>query len=264
MELLKKTIYPFILRRKKEDVLDELPPKEEIIQYVEMGAAQQKIYNEIKEYYRKKVVESVDEKGVGQSAVVIFEALLKLRQAALFPVMASDKYKKIPSCKFDLLQIVLEEILSEGHKVLIFSQFLKSLSFIRKWVKHTGIGFTYLDGSTKDRAAQIKSFQTDVKKRVFLISLKAGGLGINLTAADYVILFDPWWNPAVETQAVDRTHRIGQTNRVITYKIITRNTVEEKILKLQEKKKKLAQEIITTEKAFFKSLARKDIMNLFD
>ncbi|MBA7536852.1 RNA polymerase-associated protein RapA [subsurface metagenome] len=264
LELLKKTIFPFLLRRKKEDVLDDLPPKEEIIQYVEMGPAQQKIYNEIKEYYRKKVAESVDKGGVGQSAVVIFEALLKLRQAALFPVMAADKYKKIPSCKFDLLQIVLEEILSEGHKVLVFSQFLKSLSFIRKWVKHSGIDFTYLDGSTKDRAAQIKSFQTDVKKRVFLISLKAGGLGINLTAADYVILFDPWWNPAIETQAVDRSHRIGQTNKVITYKIITRNTVEEKILKLQEKKKKLVQEIITTEKGFFKSLARKDIMNLFE
>lgn len=264
MELLKKTVFPFILRRKKEDVLDDLPPKEEIILYTEMGSCQQKAYNEIREYYREKVTRSISEKGVGQSAVVIFEALLKLRQAAIFPSLASDRYSKVSSCKFELLQIVLEEILSQGHKVLIFSQFLGSLSFIKEWVRSLRVGYAYLDGSTKDRAAQIESFQTDDKKRVFLISLKAGGLGINLTAADYVILFDPWWNPAVETQAVDRSHRIGRQNKVIAYKIITRNTVEEKILALQKKKKRLVEEVITAEKAFFKSLTREDILRLFN
>ena len=235
-----------------------------LILYTEMGSCQQKAYDEIKEYYREKVTRSISEKGVGQSAVVIFEALLKLRQAAIFPSLASDRYAKVSSCKFELLQVVLEEILSQGHKVLIFSQFLGSLSFIKEWVRRLRVGYAYLDGSTKDRAAQIESFQTDDKKRVFLISLKAGGLGINLTAADYVILFDPWWNPAVETQAVDRSHRIGRQNKVIAYKIITRNTVEEKILALQKKKKRLVEEVITAEKAFFKSLTREDILRLFN
>ena len=264
LELLRKTVFPFILRRKKEEVLDDLPPKEEILLYADMGPEQQLVYDEIKQHYRYKVTQSVEEQGLGGSAVVIFQALLKLRQAALFPGMAARRYRRVPSCKFDLLQGVLEEILAEGHKVLIFSQFLKSLSIIRDWVEGLGVGFCYLDGSTRNRAGQIRRFQEDADRRVFLISLKAGGLGINLTAADYVILFDPWWNPAVETQAVDRSHRIGQHSKVFIYKMIVRNTVEEKILKLQEKKKKLVEGIITSEKSFFKSLKKTDILKLFE
>ncbi|NOY07599.1 MAG: DEAD/DEAH box helicase family protein [Spirochaetes bacterium] len=262
--LLKKMIFPFILRRKKETVLKDLPPKEEIILYATMDTDQSRVYREIREYYREKVNKKIKDEGLNKSSICIFEALLKLRQAAILPGMVSGRYKDTPSCKLDLLKLKVTELLSENHKALIFSQFLDSLSAIRKWIQSLKIDYTYLDGSTKDREFQIRSFQENKKKRVFIISLKAGGLGINLTASDYVILFDPWWNPAVEMQAVDRSHRIGQKNKVTIYKFITKDTVEEKILKLQERKSRLVKDIITTEKSFFKSLDRSEIMNLFE
>jgi len=263
-ELLKKMIFPFILRRKKEKVLKELPPKEEIILYATMENKQRKAYAEIREYYRNRVKNKINADGVNRSAIVILEALLKLRQAAILPAMAADRYSNTPSCKLDLLKIKVQELLSENHKALIFSQFLGSLAAIREWVEKLNVGYSYLDGSSKNRAGEIRSFQENDAKRLFIISLRAGGLGINLTASDYVILFDPWWNPAVENQAVDRSHRIGQINRVTIYKMITKDTIEEKILKLQEKKTRIADEIITSEKAFFKSLKKDEILNLFE
>ena len=263
-ELLKKTVAPFILRRRKSEVLTELPPKEEILQYTEMGPSQSKVYEQTLETYRRRVTGSLDERGVAGSAVVIFEALLRLRQIAILPGMAGEDYRNVPSCKFELIKEILPEILAEGHKVLVFSQFLHSLAVLKEWIIGFRTGYCYLDGSTRNREAEIARFQSDPEKRVFLISLKAGGLGINLTAADYVILFDPWWNPAVEIQAVDRSHRIGQTKKVITYKLITRGTVEEKILKLQEKKKKLVEDIVTTERAFFSSLREDEVLKLFE
>ena len=263
-ELLRKIIFPFILRRKKEKVLKELPPKEEIIMYATMENKQRRAYDEIREYYRDKVNKKINTDGVNRSAIIILEALLKLRQAAIYPAMVSDHYSDTPSCKLDLLKIKVMELLSENHKPLIFSQFLGSLAAIKEWVEKLKVAYCYLDGSTRNREKEIRSFQENDAKKLFIISLRAGGLGINLTASDYVIIFDPWWNPAVETQAVDRSHRIGQTNRVTIYKMITKDTVEEKILKLQEKKIRMTNEIITSEKAFFKSLKKDEIMNLFE
>ncbi|MEI6125884.1 MAG: DEAD/DEAH box helicase, partial [Pseudomonadota bacterium] len=260
---LRKTIYPFILRRKKEDVERELPEKELITMYSEMDEAQRMLYNQYRDHYREKIKSTLDEKGVERSAIEIFDALLRLRQIALFPGLVDEKHGSIESCKFETLKGMLDDILEEQHKVLIFSQFVKSLKRIEDYIKRLGYDYAYLDGSTKNRDREIKKFQDVKNVRVFLLSLKAGGVGINLTAADYVILFDPWWNPAVEMQAIDRAHRIGQTRKVIAYKMIVKDTVEEKILKLQEKKIALVNDLVREESSFFKSLSKNAIMDLF-
>ncbi|HOV14571.1 MAG TPA: DEAD/DEAH box helicase, partial [Spirochaetota bacterium] len=262
-ERLRKTIYSFILRRKKEEVDKDLPEKEEIIVYCEMNSEQRKVYNTLREYYKAQIGDTLEEKGIEKSAIQIFEALLRLRQAALFPSLVSDEYKNVESIKFETLKDLMEEIISEKHKVLLFSQFVQSLKIIENEVKSKKIMYSYIDGQTKKRDVEIKNFQENEDVRLFLLSLKAGGVGINLTAADYVILFDPWWNPAAESQAVDRSHRIGQTKKVMVYKLIVKDTVEEKILELQNKKKELVNQLITEEASFFKSLSKNDIMNLF-
>ena len=263
-ELLRKIVFPFILRRKKEDVVKDLPEKEEIVQHIELGFDQRKLYNEIKQYYRDKVQDSLDDNGVGGSQMVIFEALLRLRQAANFPQMVSGDYNHIISAKFELLKDLIKEIITENHKILIFSQFVKSLAIIREFLDLSDIQYSYLDGQTRNRDEQIKSFQNDKSNSVFLISLKAGGVGINLTAADYVVLFDPWWNPAIEAQAIARSHRIGQQNKVIAYKFIAKDTVEDKILEMQDRKRMLIDDVVSTESSFFKSLGKDDIVNLFN
>ncbi len=263
-ELLKKIVFPFILRRKKEDVVKDLPEKEEIIQHIELGFEQRRLYNEIKQYYRDKVQDAVDDNGVSGSQMVIFEALLRLRQAANFPQMVSGEYKNIISAKFELLKDIVKEIITENHKILIFSQFVKSLTLIKEFLDSEGINYSYLDGQTKNRDRQIKDFQKNSDNPVFLISLKAGGVGINLTAADYVILFDPWWNPAIEAQAIARCHRIGQQNKVIAYKFIAKDTVEDKILEMQDRKRMLVEDVVSTESSFFKSLSKGDVINLFN
>ncbi|HPO50180.1 MAG TPA: DEAD/DEAH box helicase, partial [Spirochaetota bacterium] len=236
---LRKTIYPFILRRKKEEVAKDLPEKEEIIIFCEMSKEQKKFYEKLREYYKSQIGDTLEEKGVEKSAIQIFEALLRLRQAALFPSLVSEEYKNIESVKFETLKDLMEEIVEEKHKALLFSQFVQSLKIIEKEVKDKKIKYSYIDGQTKKRDVEIKRFQEDEDTKLFLLSLKAGGVGINLTAADYVILFDPWWNPAAESQAVDRSHRIGQTRKVMVYKLIVKDTVEEKILELQNKKTRL-------------------------
>ncbi|MGD9899230.1 MAG: DEAD/DEAH box helicase, partial [Calditrichaceae bacterium] len=159
---------------------------------------------------------------------------------------------------------MVEEIISEGHKVLIFSQFVQMLQIIKRFIDAENIPYSYLDGSTKDREAPVKQFQEDDNIRTFLISLKAGGTGLNLTAADYVIHYDPWWNPAVEMQATDRAYRIGQTRKVFAYKLISKDSVEEKIVKLQNQKRELVESLISTEESFFKSLSKTDIIELFE
>jgi len=262
-ELLKKIVFPFILRRKKEDVVKDLPEKEEIIQHIELGFEQRKLYNEIKQYYRDKVQDSVEDNGVSGSQMVIFEALLRLRQAANFPQMVSTEYNHIISAKFELLKDLVKEIITENHKILIFSQFVKSLTIIKEFLDLSDIKYSYLDGQTRNRDEQIKNFQNDEDNTVFLISLKAGGVGINLTAADYVVLFDPWWNPAIEAQAIARSHRIGQQNKVIAYKFIAKDTVEDKILEMQDRKRMLVEDVVSTESSFFKSLGKDDIASLF-
>ncbi len=263
-ELLRKMVSFFILRREKENVLKELPPKEESILYATMDTRQRELYEQLKSFYREKIINKLEHDGLNKSSAVIFEALLRLRQVAILPALVSDKYSSVPACKVDLLKLKIEEILSSKRKLLVFSQFKGSLSVIKNWLDSIGVKYSYLDGSTKNREEEIRAFQEERERKVFIISLKAGGLGINLTAADYVIIFDPWWNPAVEMQAVDRSHRIGQVNKVIIYKLITKDTIEEKILRLQEKKSSLVRDIVTTESSFFKSLNEDEILALFE
>ncbi len=262
-ESLRKLIFPFILRRTKEDVAKELPPKVENIVYSPMLEAQQKLYDKWRTAYRDSILKEIESQGLNKSKFKVLEGLTRLRQIACHPELVDPKFMDNAG-KFDALMEMIDEIISEKHKVLIFSQFVKMLHIIRRHLEEKGIGFSYLDGSTKDRQAAVDLFQNNDDIRIFLISLKAGGTGLNLTAADYVIHYDPWWNPAVEMQATDRAYRIGQTRKVFAYKLISKDSVEEKIVRLQEKKKSLVKTLISTEEAFFKSLTKDDILELFD
>ncbi len=256
-------IKPFILRRHKKQVATELPEKVENIQYSTMTAEQEAEYEKVKSEYRNLILESLDEKGISGSRFMLFRGLTKLRQIANHPRLTDSDYEGDSGKMEDVIHM-LERALSENHKILIFSQFVKHLALVKEYLQKQNYQYAYLDGSTVDRRAQVERFQTDESVKIFLISLKAGGLGLNLTAADYVFILDPWWNPAIEAQAVDRAYRIGQKNQVFTYKFISKNTVEEKILNLQRNKQKLAEEIITTEESFVKSLTREDIQSIFD
>ncbi len=262
-EKLSRIIKPFILRRLKSQVALDLPSKVEHVQFCLMTATQEKEYERVKSQYRNEIIKQIEQQGMIKSQFLLLQGLNKLRQIANHPQMIDQGYTG-DSGKQEDIQYKLESIISEGHKVLIFSQFVKHLDILRKHLNHRKWNYAYLDGSTKDRQHQVQQFQSDIDTRIFLISLKAGGVGLNLTAAEYVFLIDPWWNPAIEAQAVDRAHRIGQKNKVFTYKFITKNSVEEKILALQKDKKKLAEQIITTEEGFVKSLSREDVLNLLD
>jgi SNF2 family DNA or RNA helicase len=256
-------IKPFILRRHKAQVATELPEKIENIQYCKMSPSQEQEYEKVKSNYRNMILESIDEKGVSSSQLLLLQGLTKLRQIANHPKMVIENYEG-DSGKMEDVVHMLQNALSNNHKILVFSQFVKHLSIIREYLDKENISYAYLDGATKDRQYQVDRFQNNEDIKIFLISLKAGGLGLNLTAADYVFILDPWWNPAVEAQAVDRAYRIGQKNTVFTYKFITTNTVEEKILNLQKNKQKLATELITTEESFVKNLSREDIQSIFE
>lgn len=254
-------IKPFILRRNKEQVLTELPPKIEQTMYCEMTEEQAKKYEEVKSFYRNKLLEDIDVEGNKNTHFTLLQGLTKLRLIANHPKMEDEEYA-FKSGKMKEVINTLEGALADHHKVLIFSQFVKHLALFKTRLEKKGIQFAYLDGSTKNRQEEVERFQENDDLRVFLISLKAGGLGLNLTKADYVFILDPWWNPAVEAQAIDRAHRMGQENVVHSYKFITRNTVEEKILKLQENKKRLAQDLIFTEESVVKNLSKEDIRDL--
>ena len=261
MRKLYALIKPFMLRRHKSQVALDLPPKVESVHYCEMAEEQEQRYEETKSYYRNFILEHIEEEGISKSQIVVLQGLTKLRQLANHPRMIDESYEG-ESGKLEEIQSKLEELMSENHKVLIFSQFIRHLTIIRRYLDEKGIRYAYLDGSTTDRQAQVELFQQDETIKIFLISLKAGGLGLNLTAADYVFILDPWWNPAIEAQAVDRAHRIGQQKTVFTYKFITKNSVEEKILDLQRSKQKLFNNLITTEESFVKSLTKEDILEL--
>ena len=261
-DLLKKLIYPFVLRRTKDVVAKELPPKSEIIHYCEMEEDQQVLYNSIRDVVRNEILKEIEDKGMAHSGIKIIEGLLRLRQICNHPVLVNEDYNKA-SGKFEEFKDMIERVVAEGHKVLVFSQFVKMLDIIKDHLDEQGIRYEYLTGSTKDREACVNNFQNNKEIKVFLISLKAGGFGLNLTAADYVFHYDPWWNPAVENQATDRTHRIGQDKNVFVYKFITKNSVEEKILLLQDKKRHLVESIIAQETGLFKKLSKEDIQILF-
>jgi SNF2 family DNA or RNA helicase len=256
-------IKPFLLRRNKSQVATDLPEKVENVLFCDMTEAQAEQYEEAKSYYRNLILERIEEEGMARSQMVVLQGLTKLRQIANHPRMVNDEYEGDSGKLSDVL-MRLESAMTENHKVLVFSQFIKHLNVVRQYLKEKGIKFAYLDGSTTDRQSQVELFQTDDSVKLFLISLKAGGLGHNLTAADYVFILDPWWNPAIEAQAVDRAHRIGQQKPVFTYKFIAKDTVEEKILALQRAKQQLAGSLITTEENFIKSLTREDILVLLE
>jgi non-specific serine/threonine protein kinase len=262
-ELLRKLVYPFILRRTKEQVAPELPPRTERIVYTDMVSAQKKLYVQTRERYRAELMGLIEREGINDARFKILEGLLRLRQIAIHPALVDKKYKG-DAPKFEVLLETLETLQAENHKALVFSQFVETLKLVKEELDARKIEYVYLDGKTPNRQSRVDKFQNDPSIPFFLISLKAGGVGLNLIAADYVIHLDPWWNPAVEMQASDRAHRIGQTRPVFVYKIIARDTVEEKILQLQEKKRALVKNIVATESSFFKSLTQADVKTLFE
>lgn len=254
-------IKPFILRRHKSQVAKELPEKIEHTTFCKMTEEQEHAYEETKSYYRNKILTNLEENGPGNTQFMLLQGLMKLRQIANHPQLADAEYEGDSGKMKEVLRMT-RNVVGKGHKVLIFSQFVKHLNIVRQVLDERQVTYAYLDGNTKNRQEQVDIFQNDESIQVFLISLKAGGVGLNLTAADYVFILDPWWNPAVEAQAVDRAHRIGQRNTVFTYKFITKDTVEEKILALQNRKLQLVTDLISTDETIIKSLTREDIDNL--
>jgi non-specific serine/threonine protein kinase len=262
---LKKILYPFILRRTKEQVAKDLPEKMETVLFCEMEDEQRKIYDAYRNEFRAKIMGTIEEQGIQRSQLTILQGLMKLRQICDSPAILNET-EKFPNHSIKLEELAREITENIGnHKALIFSQFLGMLALIREKLEELNIKFEYFDGSTSapDREKSIQSFQSDDEVRVFLISLKAGGVGLNLTAADYVYIVDPWWNPAVEQQAIDRTHRIGQTKNIFAYRMICKDTIEDKIMQLQEKKRLLAKELIADDNTFVKALSREDVEYLF-
>ncbi|HXI13509.1 MAG TPA: DEAD/DEAH box helicase [Thermoanaerobaculia bacterium] len=258
---LARAVRPFILRRTKEQVAPELPARVEQTLFCELEGSQLQEYEELREHYRRSLLGKVRAEGMARSTMHVLEALLRLRQAACHPGLIAGR-ELGESAKLDLLLNELDGVLESGHKALVFSQFTSFLSFVRERLDARGFKYCYLDGATRDRQAEVDRFQSDTGPPLFLISLKAGGVGLNLTNADYVFLLDPWWNPAVEAQAIDRSHRIGQEKPVFAYRLIARNTVEEKILELQERKRSMAESVITGENSILQKMEIEDLERL--
>ena len=261
---LQRAIKPFFLRRTKEEVAKELPEKTVQVLYCELDALERQRYDELKAHYQKEFLPETTEDGGAKGAKgvkkPIFQALLRLRQAACHPGLSNPKLLHERSAKQTMIAARMAELVAEGHKLLVFSQFTSMLAIIQQECTDLEIPFAYLDGQTKDRDAEVSRFQNDESVKVFLISLKAGGVGLNLTAADYVFLIDPWWNPAVEAQAIDRAYRIGQDKHVFAYKMIARNTIEEKVLHLQQEKQDLANSVFNGDPAAIRNLTRDDLL----
>ncbi len=258
-DVLARALRPVILRRTKAAVAPELPERIETTLEVELEPKQRAFYDSVRDRYRASLFTMVDRDGLQKSRMHILEALLRLRQAACHPVLADARRGALPSAKLDALIPALAEVSAEGNKALVFSQFTEFLALVRTALDEQGIVYEYLDGRTRDRQARVDRFQNDPDCPLFLVSLKAGGHGLNLTAADYVFLLDPWWNPAVEAQAIDRAHRIGRTRRVIATRLVARDTIEEKILQLQASKRALADAILTADKGVMASIGREEL-----
>jgi superfamily II DNA or RNA helicase len=256
---LSRALRPFILRRTKDQVAPELPRRTEQTLQCELEGAQRRHYDELRAHYRETLLARVARDGVNRSKMQILEALLRLRQAACHSGLIDPSRAHEPSAKFDVLIPRLGEVIDEGHKALVFSQFTSFLALLRSRLDALGMTYEYLDGRTRDRAAHVERFQSDPACPLFLISLKAGGLGLNLTAAEYVFLLDPWWNPAVEAQAIDRAHRIGQSRHVFAYRLLARDTVEEKVAELQRSKRQLADAILNADAGLVRTLRAEDL-----
>jgi superfamily II DNA or RNA helicase len=258
LEMLARGLRPFILRRTKELVAAELPARTEQTLYCDLEPPQRALYDELRDHYRAALLGNGAPAGLGRSKLQILEALLRLRQAACHPGLIDRTRAVDPSAKLDVLVPRLQELVEDGRKVIVFSQFTTLLGFLRSRLDEVQLTYEYLDGKTRDREARVRRFQGDGCP-LFLVSLKAGGLGLNLTAAEYVFLLDPWWNPAVEAQAIDRAHRIGQTRPVFAFRLIARDTVEEKVLELQATKRKLAEAIVRADVSLIRDLRREDL-----
>jgi len=261
---LKRQVFPFILRRMKRDVAKDLPDKVENIAYCELTPEQREFYLEVLDSTKQEIFGLAQQGGIEKNRMSIFAALLRLRQICCHPRLFDKTGERGPmeSGKFERLKVMLEEIISEGGRILLFSQFVDMLDIVREWLRKKGIKHEYLTGQTKDRKEAVERFNSDESIPIFLISLKAGGTGLNLTGADYVIHYDPWWNPAVEDQATDRAYRIGQTKKVFVYRIITKGTVEEKIQKLKARKRDLVDSIISVDREIGKSLTYDDLKEI--
>ena len=276
IEQVGKALRPFILRRTKKQVLHDLPEKTEQTIVCEMEPEQRKIYDQLRDYYRSHLFKQLDgthadthyaeakQRSVigGNAGFMVLEALLRLRQAACHPALIDGQDPDAPSAKLDVLLELLGDVIEEGSKALIFSQFTSMLALVRKQLDDRGIRYCYLDGQTRNRREIVHQFQEDADIPLFLLSLKTGGFGINLTAAEYVFILDPWWNPAVEQQAIDRTHRIGQTQRVFAYRLVCQDTVEQRISQLQQQKRQIAEAVVGGEQNVLRHLTREDLEKL--
>ena len=263
-ERLRRRIRPFILRRLKTEVAKDLPPRTETVAYCEMEPGQAALYREVLEESRRKVYDTIDKVGFAKSRISILAALMKLRQVCCDPRLLKLPPGTLlpPSAKLERFGDLVDDLVAEGHRALVFSQFTGMLELLKEQSNEKKISYLYLDGKTRDRMDRVDEFNNPQGPPLFFISLKAGGTGLNLTAADYVIHYDPWWNPAVEDQATDRTHRIGQTKAVISYKLITKGTVEDKILALQRRKRELAAGVLGPDSDLGKLLTEKDVQDL--
>lgn len=263
---LRATIKPFVMRRVKRDVAQDLPEKIEQDMIVPLAEEQAKLYKQVLRQVRRSVLSEVQKQGVSRAQIQILVALTRLRQVACDPrlmKLPDTDFTADESGKLGALREIISEAIDGGHRVLVFSQFVEMLNHIRAALDEDDVEYEYLDGSTRDRIERVDRFNEDETVPVFLISLKAGGTGLNLTGADTVVHFDPWWNPAVEDQATDRAHRIGQTKNVNVYKLIAEGTVEEKILQLSAKKRELVSNVLSTEGSPLKGLTKADVENLF-
>ncbi|MFO7690458.1 MAG: DEAD/DEAH box helicase, partial [Cryobacterium sp.] len=258
---LRRRMRPLMLRRSKEVVAAELPPKQEQVLRVELAPAHRRLYDTFLQRERQKLLGLMED--LDTNRFIIFRSLTLLRLLSLDASLVDDRYAGLPSSKLDVLLAQLDDVVAEGHRSLIFSQFTSYLALVAARLRARGIAYCYLDGSTTDRAAVIASFKNGAAP-VFLISLKAGGFGLNLTEADYVFLLDPWWNPAAEAQAVDRTHRIGQTRTVMVYRMVAAGTIEEKVMALKEQKARLFLDVMNEEAAFSSALSIDDLRGLLE
>ena len=254
-----RAVRPFILRRTKARVARDLPARTEQTIRCDLAKSERDFYDALRRHYRDTLLARLDDVGLARSKIHVLEALLRLRQAACHTGLVDDGRRAESSSKFDIVVPRLEEVAAEGHKALVFSQFTTLLGFLKARLDRSRVGYEYLDGRTSNRDERVQRFQEDPRCALFLISLKAGGVGLNLTAAEYVFLLDPWWNPAVEAQAISRAHRIGQRREVFAYRVIASDTVEDKILELQNTKRILADAVIAEDAAALRNLRREDL-----
>ena len=262
--LIAQAVRPFLLRRTKEGVLRDLPERSEQTVLCDMEAEQEKEYVELREHFRRELLAKKSDAELARDKLGILEMLLRLRQAACHPGLLDASRANESCAKFDALFPMLEDVLESDHKALVFSQFTSFLALLRRRLDSAGRAYGYLDGKTpaRERAAEVARFQEDPAQKLFLVSLKAGGTGLNLTAADYVFLLDPWWNPAVEDQASARSHRIGQARNVFAYRLVCRDTIEERVLELQAKKRELASAILDGDGTRVRDLTREELERL--